>query len=95
MNRHNFLKALSTSTIGSVLLSKEAEAQSEKPLAQSGVKITNVKPYIFSSALYVKIETDAGVSGWGEGDHETTSIIGKFVEEVFKPILLGQDPFEK
>lgn len=94
MNRHNFLKALSTSTIGSVLLSKEAEAQSEKPLAQSGVKITNVKPYIFSSALYVKIETDAGISGWGEGDHETTSIIGKFVEEVFKPILLGQDPFD-
>lgn len=62
--------------------------------AKSGVKITDVKPYVFSNALYVKVETDAGISGWGEGDHEFTPVIGMIVEKILKPRLVGQDPFD-
>jgi L-alanine-DL-glutamate epimerase-like enolase superfamily enzyme len=94
MNRKFFLKSLSVSALGSTFLSQNAEAQASFKPAQSGAKITSVKPYIFKNALYVKIETDAGINGWGEGDHETTNIIGKFVEEVLKPVLIGQDPFD-
>ncbi|MFN4144799.1 MAG: mandelate racemase/muconate lactonizing enzyme family protein [Runella sp.] len=92
MNRNHFLKTLSATALGSTLLSHQSDAQT-KP-AQSGVKITNVKPYIFTNALYVKVETDAGISGWGEGDHETTKVLGVFLEEVLKPLLIGQDPFD-
>ncbi len=94
MNRKIFLTRLAATTIGSAVLSEKAQTQTTLTPAQTGVKITNVKPYVFSNALYVKIETDAGISGWGEGDHETTSIIGQFVTEVLKPVLINQDPFD-
>ncbi|MCU0323652.1 MAG: mandelate racemase/muconate lactonizing enzyme family protein [Spirosomaceae bacterium] len=90
MNRKSFLKKLSASAIGVGLLPTETFSQT----ANSGVKITNVKPYIFKNALYVKVETDAGISGWGEGDHETTSVLGVFLNEVLKPVLIGKDPFD-
>jgi len=92
MNRKQFFKNISVGFMGASLVQTEMFAQN---IAQkSGVKITNIKPYVFSNALYVKVETDAGISGWGEGDHETTQIIGKFIEEVLKPVLIGQDPFD-
>lgn len=92
MNRKHFLANISSVLLGTSLSQNESFAQ--KSGQNTGVKITNVKPYIFSNALYVKIETDAGISGWGEGDHETTTIIGQFINEVFKPILIGKDPFD-
>jgi galactonate dehydratase len=95
MNRKSFLKALSASAIGTSCISQHSMAQSSTAAVNaSGVKITNVKPYIFKNALYVKVETDAGISGWGEGDHETTSVLGVFLNEVLKPVLIGRDPFD-
>lgn len=61
---------------------------------RNAVKITAVKPYVFRNAVYVKVETDAGVNGWGEGDHERPDLIGKFVSDVFAPLLKGHDPFD-
>lgn len=92
MNRKQFFKNISVGFMGASLVQNEMFAKN--PTQKSGVKITNIKPYVFSNALYVKVETDAGISGWGEGDHETTPIIGKFIEEVLKPVLIGQDPFD-
>lgn len=92
MNRKQFFKNISVGFIGASLVQNEMFAQNTTQ--KSGVKITNIKPYVFSNALFVKVETDAGISGWGEGDHETTQIIGKFIEEVLKPVLIGQDPFD-
>jgi L-alanine-DL-glutamate epimerase-like enolase superfamily enzyme len=57
------------------------------------VKITAVKVFPLKNAMYVKIETDAGVSGWGEGDHDHTPIVSKAVQEVCAPVLLGQSPW--
>lgn len=92
MNRKQFFKNISVGFMGASLVQNEMFAKN--PTQKSGIKITNIKPYVFSNALYVKVETDAGISGWGEGDHETTPIIGKFIEEVLKPVLIGQDPFD-
>ncbi len=92
MNRKQFFKNISVGFMGASLVQNEMFAQNTTQ--KSGVKITNIKPYVFSNALFVKVETDAGISGWGEGDHETTQIIGKFIEEVLKPVLIGQDPFD-
>lgn len=94
MNRKTFLQTFSASALGSIFLNQVAQAKETLKPALSGLKITNVKPYIFKNALYVKVETDAGISGWGEGDHETTKVLGVFLEEVLKPVLIGQDPFD-
>lgn len=57
------------------------------------IKITNVRTYIHPSALFVKIETDAGISGWGEGDHDHKPIVAKFINQFCSKHLKGQDPF--
>jgi len=67
--------------------------KSANEVHQSGIKITNVRTYVHPRALYVKIETDAGISGWGEGDHDHTAIISKIIHQIAKPILIGQDPY--
>ena len=58
------------------------------------VKITDVKIYRVPRALYVKVETDAGISGWGEGDHDNTEVITKIIKELIRPKALGKDPFD-
>jgi L-alanine-DL-glutamate epimerase-like enolase superfamily enzyme len=99
MNRKQFLQTLGLGS-ASMLISQPSfvhaaqEKKSPSDAAKSGVKITNVKPYIFDKALYVKIETDAGISGWGEGDHEFTPVAGMIVEKILKPVLVGKDPFD-
>ncbi|MGY3214725.1 mandelate racemase/muconate lactonizing enzyme family protein [Mucilaginibacter sp. HD30] len=63
------------------------------------VKITNIKTLRtkigFRPSLLVKIETDAGVIGIGECHHDENSFGAKdIITSVFKPILMGQDPYE-
>lgn len=93
LSRKGFLKAISLGMLGSSWLTTLAE---EKKIAsvRKMVKITNIKTYIQKKANYVKIETDAGVSGWGEGDHEAKPVIASLIEEFFKPVFIGKDPFE-
>lgn len=91
ISRKSFLRGLASLPLAAATLGQEAHAQSA---SRSGVKITAVKPYVFQKALFVKIETDAGISGWGEGDHEETAIIGKIVTEMMAPALVGHDPFD-
>jgi L-alanine-DL-glutamate epimerase-like enolase superfamily enzyme len=97
-NRRHFIKTAALGAVGSAMFKttfahERKEHQAEKDAVKLGVKITNVKPFIFSKATFIKIETDAGISGWGEGDHEFTAINGKIVADIFKPKLIGQDPF--
>ena len=58
------------------------------------VKITDVKIYRVPRALYVKVETDAGISGWGEGDHDNKEVISAILKNLIKPKALGKDPFD-
>ncbi len=60
----------------------------------SGVRITNVKPYVFKKATFVKIETDAGISGWGEADHDYPKLTAAVINEICRKELLGKDPFD-
>jgi L-alanine-DL-glutamate epimerase-like enolase superfamily enzyme len=94
MNRKQFVNTITGASIGFFPLKYEDKNLPLESMAIGSVKIRTVKPYIFSNALYIKIETDAGINGWGEGDHENTNIIGKFIEEVFNPLLIGENPFD-
>jgi L-alanine-DL-glutamate epimerase-like enolase superfamily enzyme len=92
ISRKKFIQQLSIGSLITALpFSGETQQKIEK---KSGVKITNIKAYAPDSATYVKIETDAGISGWGEGDHFSTPIVAKIINDILKPKLIGQDPFD-
>ena len=88
MNKNDFLRA------GIAMLATPMLPDVVPVSVRKEVKITDIRAYVFSNAAFVKIETDAGVSGWGESDHEFTPINGKIVGEILKTRLLGQDPFD-
>ncbi|GLT15304.1 mandelate racemase/muconate lactonizing enzyme family protein [Vibrio algivorus] len=68
------------------------------------ISVSLDKPFYFSqgwvtnrSSLIVEIITDDGISGWGESlchGLQSPHIAAAFIEKVFKPILLGRDPFD-
>ena len=96
MDRQQFLKGslLGAAGLATFVPKKMFATDRAENMALSDVRITAVKTYIHKKALFVKIETDAGVSGWGEGDHDNTYVVAKAVNELAKPILLNENPFE-
>ncbi len=91
LSRHEFLRlsALGLAT-PSVLPNSIATSHLKAP---SEIKITKVKPYVFKKATFVKIETDAGISGWGEADHDHPELVAKVIEEFCENEVEGQNPF--
>lgn len=93
ISRKHFLK---TSLLGMAGLTfaggriKESLAQDSN---HADVKVTDVKAYVFKSATFVKVETDAGVSGWGEADHDYPKLTAAVIEEICKKEVVGQNPF--
>jgi D-galactarolactone cycloisomerase len=61
------------------------------------------KPFCFSqkwvthrTALLVKIETDEGITGWGEAFcHDAWPALATLIERVYKPHLVGADPLAR
>jgi L-alanine-DL-glutamate epimerase-like enolase superfamily enzyme len=97
MDRKQFLRGLATATAGACVLPGGLQAAlpagAVNPPDAINVKITAVKVFPLRNAMFVKVETDAGVSGWGEGDHDHTPIVSKAVQEVCAPVMLGQSPW--
>jgi galactonate dehydratase len=67
----------------------------------SKIKITNVKVFGVSLTpdsdrpyVFVKIETDAGVIGWGEGTLEGKAAAVMACVEDFREFLIGSDPMQ-
>lgn len=58
------------------------------------VKITGVRTFVFRNATFVKVETDAGVNGWGEADHDHPSLTAAVIREICATIVVGRDPFD-
>jgi galactonate dehydratase len=63
------------------------------------MKITEVKPILchgaFRTWTFVKVSTDAGITGWGDAT-EWVRAQGhaKIIEEDLTPLVLGQNPFD-
>lgn len=100
MQRKEFLRALTLGTAGAGLLPAGLQATAPAPPtladppAAPQVKITSIKAYALDEATFVKIETDAGVSGWGEADHDNPSLTRRIIERVCAPMLIGRDPWQ-
>ncbi len=47
------------------------------------------------AAVYVKITTDEGITGWGEAiAREAPSATASVINELFRPLLIGRDPLD-
>lgn len=92
LNRRDVLKS-SFLAAGALGVSSKLFAMPEKQKT-SNIKITDVKPYVFKKATFVKIETDAGIAGWGEGDHDYPKLTAALIDQVCKKELIGEDPFD-
>ena len=59
------------------------------------MKITNIKSFVGSSGyFFVKVETDAGIFGLGEGGLRRRALALAEVIRSFEPFLIGADPFQ-
>ncbi|MGB5820382.1 MAG: mandelate racemase/muconate lactonizing enzyme family protein [Saonia sp.] len=96
MNRKQFLRGslMGAAGLGAFGTGKVFANENSVDQTVTDVKIKDIKTYIHKKALFVKIETDAGISGWGEGDHDNTAVVAKAIHKIGKPIVLNQDPFE-
>lgn len=96
MNRRTFLRNLAYTVPTAAVLPHFTSLAAKEA---KSVKITDVKCVLtmlnFRVSPLVKIETDAGIVGYGECHHDENGLGAKdIVLNVCKPILLGQDPFD-
>ncbi|MCY0878932.1 MAG: mandelate racemase/muconate lactonizing enzyme family protein [Firmicutes bacterium] len=57
------------------------------------MKITDVVGYLSPKKFYVKVETDAGIVGFGESSPMRPKILAEVLREIIRPQALGTDPF--
>jgi len=98
MSRRSFLTSASAATTAALVGIRETEVA---PSESSDLKIRDLK-IVLSAPLrpegwnwiFLKIETDAGIHGWGEASlrEKDAGVIAKI--ETFKKFLIGQDPFQ-
>ena len=94
MKRKDFIKSVGLgSAFGLMPLRSYAVGLKKKP-ANSGVKITAIKSYLFKKANFIKIETSEGVSGWGESDGANKKFAEKYLDTNLKQYIVGKDPFD-
>ena len=114
LNRRSLFASSAGGAVTAVLAGKLAGSENRegKP---SGMKITNLKTYMFNVVtgpvrldsntgqpissgfktwLFLKLETNAGVSGWGEGSGEWISPIVETAIHGWKELLVGRDPLD-
>lgn len=91
MDRNHFLSLLGLGTVSSFLPS---QAKANGIVPPEGIHITNIKSYLFKKACFIKVETNEGISGWGESDGANKKFTPQYVEEVLKHYYVGKSPFE-
>ncbi len=96
VNRRKFISILGLTCASSVALPGSLAGTGsprEFVPGQTGIKITGIKTFILPRAVLVKIETNAGISGWGESSPNNTRLIQTFIHTDMKDRIIGKDPF--
>ena len=100
-SRRDFLKTAALGSMGlaaSQFLNTSAamaeSVESYKYQGGSNMKITKVTPVLCASRwLLVKVETDAGITGWGECGAWAWQTASAEAVRILESLLIGQDPF--
>ncbi|MEO1021688.1 MAG: mandelate racemase/muconate lactonizing enzyme family protein [Bacteroidota bacterium] len=97
MDRKHFLKGATALPLLSLVpgntFAKDTNTQTIHKANEGHVKITALKYYEFKKAGFVKIETDSGVSGWGEVDGSNRKLAGYYIAKNLDQYVVGKDPF--
>ena len=96
MNRKSFINKATLGLAGLTLPFSGRAATGNRPIVSTpdDVKITDIKGYQFKKAHFVKIETNQGVSGWGESDGANRTISATYLKKAFKELIVGKNPFD-
>ncbi|MEL6562288.1 MAG: mandelate racemase/muconate lactonizing enzyme family protein [Bacteroidota bacterium] len=93
MKRKDFIKNVGLGAfVGFSNLVPNAINASERQ--SSGLKITDVKSFLFKKANFIKIETNEGISGWGESDGSNKKFAANYLATNLKKYIIGKDPFD-
>ena len=63
------------------------------PSPPDDLKITNISTFRVHRGIFIKIETNMGVTGWGESSPNSTEVIETFIHHTMKELLIGENPF--
>jgi galactonate dehydratase len=94
-SRRTFLKLAGASlcwAAGSTAMAQDSPPPPKAKPAGRRMKITRVEPILTGNDVFLKIETDAGIVGYGDG---TSNFLPYAVEGMLKdliPYLIGEDP---
>lgn len=94
LNRRRLLAGAGLAAAGGALTDLRAEAAQKAPGASdrtSSIKITKLVPHLCRDRVYVRIDTNHGVSGWGEIKGIIPSVAMALAESMFE-MLDGQNP---
>lgn len=94
MNRKSFIRYSMLGTAGLAAPISHLKGNQKVEAAPDDIKITDVKGYHFKKAHFVKIETDAGISGWGESDGANKKFSNLYIQKQLKKYVVGRDPFD-
>lgn len=93
--RRELLSTAAILAAGNALLQDVVSAQ-ENPAAQvvdraSSIRITALKPYLVSPHLFIRIDTNQGIVGWGEIKGLDVRVAKTLVESLFE-LIDGENP---
>jgi len=95
LNRRRLLGALGLSAAGAALLTDAVSAQ-DNPAATvadrtSSIRITGLQPTICRDRVFVRIDTNHGIQGWGEIKGVVPTVAAALAQAMFQ-LLDGQNP---
>jgi len=99
IDRRKFLSVLGVTTLGAGVIADPLHGFSNSTVSNllkdtpTDIKITNVKTFRISRAIITKIESNIGISGWGESSSNSSKIVEAFIHDKMKHVVIGQDPF--
>ncbi len=92
--RRRFLQSLgSAATLSAAGMLVDPKSALAAP-SESDLRIAEVKTYIMEDAIFVRVTTDSGVSGWGECDAGSHYVMDAFIHSEHARHVLGKDPFD-
>lgn len=94
-NRRQLLTSLGAVAAAQTILTDSVSA-ADNPAANvtdrtSSIKITKITPTPFNHKVYIKLETNYGVTGWGEIDQLEVNVASALVHSLFE-LIDGENP---
>lgn len=77
--------------VGGTLYSNESAVAAP---TSSDLVVRELKTYVMNDAIFVRVTSDSGVSGWGECDAGSHSVMDAFIHSEHAQRILGKDPFD-